>query len=108
MDKKNVDKLVKAFEDMYKYYHGWHFGYEYPGYFAYHQMGGDLSVFFTPDWNQKGKVSVQIQNAEGEEVLGGAEVPYQAPARNGVPYETAEAYTLFRIVKPYLDKYMSS
>jgi hypothetical protein len=36
-------------------------------------------------------------------VISSEEVPYSPPVRNGVPYEMAEAYTLFRIVRPYLD-----
>jgi hypothetical protein len=99
---KEVEELVQVFEQMYKYYHGWHFAYEHPGFFVYHQMGGDLSVFFTPDWNERGKVSIQIQDNQGE-VIRSEEAPYSPPARNGVPYEMAEAYTLFRIVRPYLD-----
>ena len=99
---KDTEKLVQAFEEMYKYYHGWHFAYEHPGFFVYHQMGGDLSVFFTPDWNQRGRVSVQIHNIHGE-VISSEEVPYSPPERNGIPYEKAEAYTLFRLVRPYLE-----
>jgi len=106
MDEKAVQKLVKAFEDMYKYYHGWHYAYEYPGYFAYYQMGGDLSVYFTPDWNKKGSVSIQVNNAEGEQIQG-AEVPYVAPESNGAALPLENAYALFRIVKPFLDANMN-
>lgn len=107
MEEKEVLKVVKVLEDMYKYYHGWHFDYVYPGYFAYHQMGGDLSVYFTPDFNEDGKVSIQIHNSEGE-VISSEEVPYVVPEQNGDPNAKAGAYTLFRIVKPFLDANMNS
>lgn len=100
--KKEINELVEVFEQMYKYYHGWHFAYEYPEFFVYHQMGGDLSVFFTPDWNKRGKVSIQIQDSEGK-TIHSEEVPYSHPTRNGAPIELVEAYALFRIVRPYLD-----
>lgn len=99
---KETQKLVRVFEEMYKYYKGWHFAYEYPEFFVYHQMGGDLSIFFTPDWNERGKVSIQIHNSEGQ-VIGSQEEPYSHPARNGAPYEQVEAYSLFKIVRPYLE-----
>lgn len=104
MAKQKDDALVKAFEEMYKYYKGWVFAYEYPGFFAYHQMGGNLSVLFTPDWNQRGKIPIQINNEDGEGIQVD-EVPYEAPARNGIPYEKAEAWAVFRIVRPYLEKF---
>lgn len=100
--KKDIQELVVAFESMYKYYKGWVFAYEHPGYFVYHQMGGDLSVAFTPDFNERGKVSIQVIGSDGD-TLDSKEIPYEAPARNGVPYEQAEAYVLFRIVRPVLD-----
>ena len=101
---KEIDKLVQAFEEMYKYYKGWVFAYEHPGFFIYHQMGGDLSISFTPDWNEDGQVPIQVNNINGEaEQL--AEVPYEAPERNGISYGKAEAYTLFRIVRPYLERF---
>lgn len=99
---QHLDDLVKMFEDMYKYYKGWVFAYEYPGFFAYHQMGGELSVFFTPDWNEKGKVPIQINR--GDDSLQVDEVTYEPPQRNGEPYEGAEAFHLFKIVRPYLEK----
>lgn len=106
MEEKEVQKLVKVLEDMYKYYHGWHFEYVYPGYFAYHQMGGDLSVYFTPDWNHEGKVSIQVHNSEGE-WISGEEVSYVAPEQNGTSNGKVGAYKLFRIVKPFLDANMN-
>jgi hypothetical protein len=99
---KEVEELVQVFEQMYKYYHGWHFAYEHPGFFVYPPDGRGPQRLLHPDWNERGKVSIQIQDNQGE-VIRSEEVPYSPPARNGVPYEMAEAYTLFRIVRPYLD-----
>lgn len=101
--KKDIQELVVVFESMYKYYKGWVFAYEHPGFFVYHQMGGDLSVSFTPDWNERGKVPIQINNIDGqaEQV---DEVPYEHPEHNGVPYEQIEAYSLFKIVRPHLER----
>lgn len=100
--KDDIQELVLVFQSMYKYYHGWVFDYEYPGFFVYYQMGGDISVYFTPDFNHRGKVSIQIKGSDGD-TLQAEEVPYHAPTHNGVPYEQAEAFELFRIVKRFLD-----
>lgn len=105
MKDKDVINLTKAFDDMYKYYKGWVFAYEHPGVFVYHQMGGPISIFFTPDFNHRGKVSIQTHNDSGE-VLQAEEVPYSAPIKNGIPYSMAEAYVLFGIVRPYLEQNM--
>lgn len=93
MTKKESEVLIQAFEDMYKYYHGWHFGYEYPRDLFYHQMGGDLSVAFTPDFNEPGEVSIQVRNNSGQ-TLEEKAVLYRPPI---------DAYDLFRIVRPFLD-----
>lgn len=102
MKDKDVQNLTKAFEEMYKYYKGWVFAYEHPGVFAYHQMGGSLSVYFTPDWNQRGQVAIQVTSEDGD-VLKAEDVPYSAPAKDGIPYSMAEAYVVFGIVRPYLE-----
>lgn len=101
---RDIDDTVKVFENAYKYYKGWLFEYQYPGFFVYHQMGGDLSVYFTPDWNEKGRVDIQVTSVDGENIEV-HNLPYEHPARNGVPYVQAEAYHLFRIVKPWLEKF---
>lgn len=90
---KAIQKLVQTFEEMYKYYHGWHFAYEHEGAFVYHQMGGDLSVFFTPDFDEPGKVAIQITDINGKTVEAD-EISYSPPI---------DAYSLFKIVRPFLD-----
>lgn len=106
MADKNVEDLVESFERAYKYYKGWLFEYIYPGFFVYHQMGGPLSVFFTPDWSRRGEVDIQVQSEEGQ-LVEGEGVPYVHPETNGVPYGQAEAFALFRIVRPWLEKHGS-
>jgi hypothetical protein len=96
---EKFDKLVKGFEEAFKYYRGWIFGYEYPGFFAYHQMGGDLTVYFTPDWNTAGKVAIQVSNDETGVVVESREVKYRGEI---------ESYLLFKlVVRPILEQYMS-
>jgi hypothetical protein len=102
--KENED-LLKVFQETYKYYRGWAFEYVYPGYFAYHQMGGELSVYFTPDWNKLGHAAIQISNLQGEVFLS-KDVSYNPPERNGKPYEKVLAWVLFRTVRPFLEEHM--
>jgi hypothetical protein len=104
--KKETGALVEVFERAYKYYKGWVFEFGYPGYFAYHQMGGSLSVFFTPDFSRKGSVDVEVHNDVGETVEV-EDVPYVVPTHNGAPQSTVEAYALFLIVRPWLEKHGS-
>jgi hypothetical protein len=99
-------ELVDAFERAYKYYKGWLFEYQYPGYLVYHQMGGPLNVFFTPDFSRIGQVDIQVQNEDGK-VVETETIPYVHPETNGVPYAQAEAFALFRIVRPWLEKHGS-
>ena len=89
---KDVDKLVQMFEEKYKEYNNWTFDYEYPGYFVYRHGDGDLSVYFTPEWNEKGKVSIQIN--KDDEMVYAEEIPYSSPI---------DATKVFQIVRPYLD-----
>jgi hypothetical protein len=101
--KKDIQELVVVFESMYKYYKGWVFSYEHPGVFVYFQMGGDLGVYFTPDFDKNGVVPIQVTNNDGE-TLKVEDVSYEHPEHNGVPYEQIEAYSLFKIVRPHLER----
>lgn len=87
--------LRETFERAYKYYNGWGFDYMHPGFFSYYQLGGDLRVFFTPDFNEEDAVGVQVQTDDGDALDEGGvhrfKIDRSAPA-------------LFRIVKPYLDR----
>ncbi len=88
------NSLVKEFKTKHPSYNGWMFDYEYPGYYVFYSKDGLKNVYFTPDFNEKGVVDVQIIDAEGEHI-GGEDIPYKAPL-------TAD--TLFAIVKPFLDQ----
>jgi len=101
--KDDIQELVVVFESMYKYYKGWVFAYEHPGVFVYYQMGGDFSVYFTPDFDKEGVVPIQVNDNEGH-TLKEEDVPYQHPEHNGVPYEQIEAYSLFKIIRPHLER----
>lgn len=85
--------LLKTFEEAYKYYRGYVFEYEHPGYFVYHQLGSDLSVYFTPDFNEPGQVPVEVHM--GDKVIADGGVVYTYPLT---------AASLFRAVVPYLDE----
>lgn len=99
-EQKKIDELVQMFESMYKYYKGWVFAYEYPGVFTYHQMGGPLSVYFTPDFDEVGVVPIQIMNETGETV-DTASVRYMHPEN---VEQDIGAHRLFGLVRPYLEK----
>lgn len=105
MKDKEVVALTRAFERMWKYYKGWVFAYEHPGVFCYHQMGGPLTIYFTPDFDKEGIVPIQISDDQGNTPKV-EEVPYENPTHNGAPHEQIEAYHLFQIVRPYLEQNM--
>src|SRR3990170_5815355 len=97
MDKTALKKLSGEIEQSYKYYHGWHFFLEYQDMFVYAQMGGDVAVYCTPDYNGEGIVSLQVTKPADGTLLESAEVPYIST--------NMTAWEFFKIVKPYLDKY---
>lgn len=97
MTDAKIKHLAEILEQEYKYYRGWHFSHEYPGYLVYHKMGGGQGVYFTPDHDQEGAVSIQVSSDDGETL-----------ETDIVPYDTERALApgeLFAIVRPFLDKY---
>lgn len=91
-------ELRDTFESMYKYYKGWVYEFAHPGVFVYHQMGGPLSIYFTPDHDEPGVVSIQQQNNEGETID-------SKSVRYGDGKEAIEPYRLFEIVRPWLERF---
>lgn|SRR5574342_866808 len=89
-------ELIKTFERAYQYYNGWGFSYEHPGVFTYYQLGGDLTVCFTPDWSDAGVVDVQVQSDKGDS--------FEQEGDDHSFIDDRSAPALFRIVKPYLDR----
>jgi hypothetical protein len=85
---------------MYKYYKGWVFDYEHPGFFVYYQMGGPLSVYFTPDHNQKGEVDLQVSDDKGN-ILASESIPYRMKEET-LPYGI-DPFALFKLVRPTLE-----
>jgi len=102
---KQTAELVKVFERHYKYYKGWVFEYEHPGYFVYHQMGGPLSVAFTPDHDAENEVSLQVHDDSGG-VISSQSVPY-TPSRHDVLPTRIDPFVLFTIVRPLLENHGS-
>lgn len=92
------DKGITIFEESYKYYKGWVFEWMHPGVFAYHQMGGSLSVFFTPNHSKRGLIDIQVSNNDHGQVVDGEDVSYKGEL---------EPYQLFEIVRPWLEKHGS-
>jgi hypothetical protein len=90
-----VVELAKTFDRAYQYYNGWGFEYAHPGLFRYYQLGGDISVYFTPDYDSYGVVPVQVIGDDGNVVDDCGDHEFKGDR---------SAPTLFRIVKPYLDK----
>lgn len=88
-------ELAGDFEKAYQYYKGWGFEFEHPGVFCYYQLGGDIRVYFTPDWSDKGKVDVQVNNGNGE--------TFAHIGKRHAFTDLNAPYKLFAIVKPYLD-----
>jgi hypothetical protein len=78
-----------------KVYRGWLFEYVYPGFFSFYHPKSDFNIFFTPDFNEKDVVDVQVQKNDGSSTDDGGAVPFTV--------RTSE--NLFQAVKPWLDKY---
>jgi hypothetical protein len=92
-----IKKLSDEIERSYKYYHGWHFFTEYQGLFVYAQMGGDIAVYCTPDYDGEGALAIQVTRPGDGAVVESASIPYTS--------EVMTAWEFFRLVKPYLDKH---
>lgn len=84
--------LMEEFSRLpYARYNGWSFSFEYPGFFVYVHDNGKR-VYFTPNWDRTGVVSIQIHDARSEDPTGYAEAPFTS----------MRAEELFDIVRPYL------
>lgn len=89
MNRDDHDALIDGLMKQHREHNGWVFTYEYPGVFTYSK--GKESICFSPDWEEKDVVAIQIMNDEGE-YIGGDDYPFTD--------RTVES--LFQIVKPYL------
>jgi hypothetical protein len=101
MEKKVFEELVEMFQNEYKYYKGWSFAFEHPGVFTYHQMGGPLSIAFTPEFDKAGVVPIQVMHEDGSEIESGS-IRYMHPEN---VEQDIGAWRLFKLVRPYLEKY---
>lgn len=92
MTKDEERRLLDAFDSpAYIEVGPWMFEWDYPGNFAYIHTSGKRKVYFTPDWELEGYVSIQVLDAEGE--------PLHS---DEVPFTSMRPEDLFAIVKPYL------
>lgn len=94
-----VRALGAIFQRGYQYYNGWGFELSHNGVFSYYQMGGDFSVYFTPDFNDRGVVDVHLATADGD-----FREEFAAFGGSHDFKDDRTAPSLFRIVKPYLDR----
>lgn len=94
MANAETDRLVAELETL-PDYHGWTFVYEYPGYFGYRR--GAYTVFFTPDWEGKGTLPIEVHDDEGR-------VHDAYSARLPLPRAGRTGRKLFDLVRPTLDK----
>jgi len=102
--KKQTEDLIKMYERHYKYYKGWVFSYEHPGIFMYHQMGGQMSVAFTPEYDvEDNTISLQVDDGDGRVIFSDT-VPFE-PVRHDVIGTKVDPWFLFTQVRPLLEKY---
>jgi hypothetical protein len=78
-------------------YRGWHFSYEYPGYFCYSHPDNDFSIFFTPDWEGDETLPIEVQRGSGA-------VVEEHCDRLPLPREGRTGQRIFEMVRPTLDK----
>lgn len=90
-DSRDLDALAADIEARFSIVEGWRFEYMYPGFLSYGK--DDLTLCFTPDFNGKGKVDIQLQSNEGDSFDFGDLVPYKVPL---------SAETIVEIVRLYL------
>jgi hypothetical protein len=95
--KVEIARLVAEMEAL-PAYRGWHFSYEYPGFFCYSHSDSDFSVFCTPDWEDDETLPIEVQRDDGHMVYeyGGDRLP--------LPREGRTAQQIFEMVRPTLDK----
>jgi len=85
--------LSKAIYERFPHIDGWTFEYMYPGYFTYGHE--NVLVFFTPDFDVDGEISIQIQDNDGGCLADGT----------SIPYAELTAESLVDLVRPYLRAY---
>ena len=91
MTPEERDALVEAFQQpTYAQVGPWAFEYIYPGYFAYTHPSQGL-IYFTPDENELGMVSIELVDIDGEHQGSGL-----------IPFTSMRAEDLFAIVQPFL------
>lgn len=78
-------------------YRGWHFSYEYPGYFCYRHTDNDYSVWCTPDWEEDEHLPVQVQLGDG------TDCPEHSTG-HPLPRDGRTGKQIFDLVRPTLDK----
>jgi|SRR5579871_1939841 len=93
MPADDIAWLIKQIERQHRRVGPWEFAYEYPGFFVYHHNKKDIDVFFTPDWDEKDVVSIQV-TSDGKDLEGAA-----------IPFKNRTPKNLFNAVLPWLEKY---
>ena len=96
MKDPKTDRLVAELDALGPY-EGWRFSYEYPGYFCYSRPDLPFNVFFTPDWQDDGKLPIEVQDDEG----GHCE---EHSTTLPLPHEGRTGQQLLDLVRPTLDK----
>lgn len=96
MKDPETDRLVAEMDDL-EPYDGWRFTYEYPGYFCYSRPDLPFLVFFTPDWEDDGKLPIEVQDNDG-----GHHEEHSSVW--DLPHEGRTGQQLFDLVQPTLDK----
>lgn len=94
MTQEQERALIDTFNaEPYASYGRWMFEYVYPGFFAYHHQDIPRSVFFTPDHNREGELSLEVQDDEGGHVTS-----------DSWPFTSYRAQDLFAMVRQWLDR----
>ena len=92
----DTDRLIAELDDLGPY-DGWRFSYEYPGYFCYSHPNLPFNVFFTPDWEDDGKLPIEIQDDDGGHCEEHSSVWL-------LPHDGRTGQQIFDLVRPTLDK----
>lgn len=90
-----IDRLVTELHAL-PPHRGWHFSYEYPGYFCLRHADSDHSVWFTPDWEEDDHLPVQVQVGDGRDCP-------EYSTSHPLPREGRTGRQIFDLVRPTLD-----
>lgn len=80
--------FILWFRRHHEHVRGWEFEYEHPGFFVYYK--GNKSIYFTPDYNRKGDIDIDLHS--GGKYIPLATISYPSPLKAKFLFDAVSLY----------------